>query len=204
MHDCKSVLDIDCSWNIFFLHNSSWMLIKQLINLRKVRTEKLKFRTDLQDLLFWVAACQKILKLKTEACPFNAGIFWPCVGFQTLHFICNLAANVDCDQFRFMPWIGFKFCASPWETPFERQLGFLIGNLSRCLPFPKTGCKFWSAALPGFDLKMHICFYVLFFNQKPMMIERLSKEISKSLVSNSSENFISQWQITNSHEEKNQ
>ena len=40
---------IDWSWNIFTLHNFCSMLIEQLIDLEKVRTENLKFRTDLRD-----------------------------------------------------------------------------------------------------------------------------------------------------------
>ena len=41
--------DIDWSWNIFTLHNFCSMLIEQLIDLEKVRTDNLKFRTDLRD-----------------------------------------------------------------------------------------------------------------------------------------------------------
>ena len=40
--------DIDWSWNIFTLHNFCSMLIEQLINLEKVKTDNLKFRTDLR------------------------------------------------------------------------------------------------------------------------------------------------------------
>ena len=43
--------DIDWSWNIFTLHNFCSMLIEQLIDLEKVRTDNLKFRTDLWE---WV------------------------------------------------------------------------------------------------------------------------------------------------------
>ena len=35
--------------NIFTLHNFCSMLMKQLIYLEKVRTERLKFRTDFRD-----------------------------------------------------------------------------------------------------------------------------------------------------------
>ena len=41
--------DIDWSWNFFTLHNFYSMLIEQLIDLEKVRTDNLKFRTDLRD-----------------------------------------------------------------------------------------------------------------------------------------------------------
>ena len=41
--------DIDWSWNIFTLHNFCSMLIEQLIVLEKLRTDNLKFRTDLRD-----------------------------------------------------------------------------------------------------------------------------------------------------------
>ena len=42
-------LNIDWSWNIFTSHNFCSMLIEQLIDLEKVRTDNLKFRTDLRD-----------------------------------------------------------------------------------------------------------------------------------------------------------
>ena len=42
-------LDIGWSCDIFTSHNFCVMLIEQLINLGKVRTENLKFRTDLRD-----------------------------------------------------------------------------------------------------------------------------------------------------------
>ena len=38
---------IDWSWNIFTLHNFCLLLVEQLIDLENVRTENLKFRTDL-------------------------------------------------------------------------------------------------------------------------------------------------------------
>ena len=41
--------DIDWSWNILTLHNFCSLLIEQLIDLEKVRTKNLKFRTDLRD-----------------------------------------------------------------------------------------------------------------------------------------------------------
>ena len=41
--------DIDWSWNIFTSHNFCSMFIEQLIDLEKVRTDNLKFRTDLGD-----------------------------------------------------------------------------------------------------------------------------------------------------------
>ena len=41
--------DIDWSWNFFTLHKFCSMLIEQLINLERVRTDNLKCRTDLRD-----------------------------------------------------------------------------------------------------------------------------------------------------------
>ena len=91
---------IDCSWNIFSWHKFRLMLIEQVIesiNLRKVRTENLKLRTDLQEWvldgrpslthqhskwLFWVADCSKILNLKIEARPVNAGLY---IAFKYLY-----------------------------------------------------------------------------------------------------------------------
>ena len=37
------------SWKAFFSHNFCPLLVEQLIDLEKLRTENLKFRTDLQD-----------------------------------------------------------------------------------------------------------------------------------------------------------
>ena len=61
-------LDIDWSWNIFTLHNFYSMLIElliwaELIYLENVRTENLKFRTDLQDLVMdgWSVTQLKIV-----------------------------------------------------------------------------------------------------------------------------------------------
>ena len=45
----KWTMDIDWSQKTFTLHNYCSMLIEQLIDLRKVRTENLKIRTDLKD-----------------------------------------------------------------------------------------------------------------------------------------------------------
>ena len=44
-----SAFDIDWSWIIFTVHNFCSLLIEQLIDLEKVRTDYLKFRTDLLD-----------------------------------------------------------------------------------------------------------------------------------------------------------
>ena len=41
--------DTDWSWNFFTLHNFCSLLIEQLIDLEKVRTDNLKFRTNLLD-----------------------------------------------------------------------------------------------------------------------------------------------------------
>ena len=60
------------------------MLIEQLIDLSKVRTESLKFRTDLQDRVMggWSIddslqrqIAKKIFKSKIEACPLNSGLY---------------------------------------------------------------------------------------------------------------------------------
>ena len=44
-------LDIDWKWHVFSLHNFFSMLIMQVLNYRKVRTEDLKVGTDLLDLV---------------------------------------------------------------------------------------------------------------------------------------------------------
>ena len=107
--------DIDWSWNIITLHNFCSMLIKQLIDLRKVRTENLKFKTDLQDLVSmdgW-SVTQKMITckcrsqvLKKSSNPklklVNAGQY---MAFkQHISFATNFAANFGCCWFR----INFK------------------------------------------------------------------------------------------------
>ena len=73
------------------------VIVKQFINLRKVRTENLKFRTDLRDWAMdgwsvtqWGWLCclqiaQKIVESKTEACSSQCRYLHH---FQTEHFIC--------------------------------------------------------------------------------------------------------------------
>ena len=83
------------------------MLIEQLINLEKVRTDNLKFRTDLQDdecLQRQIA--QKIFKSKIEARPVNAGHY---MAFKhRISFATNLAVNLGCNRFRITPDIISK------------------------------------------------------------------------------------------------
>ena len=94
------------------------MLIEQLINLEKVRTDNLKFRTDLQDQVMdgWSVTqymtvykgklLKKIFKLKIEACPVNAGHY---MAFKhSISFATDLAANFGCNRFRIMPDIVSK------------------------------------------------------------------------------------------------
>ena len=83
------------------------MLIKQLIDLEKIRTEHLKFRTELRDQVMddnTVNDClqrqiaQKIFKLKIEARPGNAGHY---MAFKNrISFATDLAANFGCYRFR--------------------------------------------------------------------------------------------------------
>ena len=90
------------------------MLIKQLIDLKKVRTENLKFRTDLQDQVMdglgsTVNDClqrqiaKKKFKSKIKACPVNTG---HCLAFNS--FVTYSAANFGCYQIRIMPDIVSK------------------------------------------------------------------------------------------------
>ena len=98
------------------------MLIEQLINLKKVRTDNLKIRTDLQDLVMdgWSVTqernvykgrlLKKIFKLKIEACPVNAGHY---MAFKLrISFALDLAANFGCNQFRITPDIVSKLLLS--------------------------------------------------------------------------------------------
>ena len=93
--------DIDLSWNIFTLHNFCSILIKQLTDLWKVRTENLKFRTDLEDWVKdgWSVTQQMIIykgRLLKKSSNQKSKLLlstqqrWSLHGFQTSHFICNL------------------------------------------------------------------------------------------------------------------
>ena len=135
------------SWNTWTLHNFCSMLVEQLNNLEKARTDNLtrKFRTDLWDQVMddwsvrhsrWLAwdeclqkqVAKKILKSKIEAHPFNAGhytAFKHCISFAT-----NLAANFGCYWFRITPDVVSKLlCAANWSccaVPFKcEQTPFL-------------------------------------------------------------------------------
>ena len=91
------------------------MPIKQLIDLEKVRTDYLKFRTDLGDRIVdgWsVTQClqrkiaKKIFKLKIEAHPVNAGHY---MAFKhCISFAIYLAANFGHNQFRITPDFVFQ------------------------------------------------------------------------------------------------
>ena len=78
------------------------MLIEQLIDLEKVRTDNLKFRTDLRDqvmdgwsvtqrIIVYKGRLLKIFKSKIEACPVDAG--HPMAFKHHISFATNLAAN---------------------------------------------------------------------------------------------------------------
>ena len=98
------------------------MLFEQLIDLKKVRTDNLNFRTNFRDQVMYgwsvtqlmnvykrillMDNAQKIFKLKTEARPVNAGHY---MAFKHLiSFATDLAANFGCYRFRITPDIVSK------------------------------------------------------------------------------------------------
>ena len=131
------------------------MLIEQLINLEKVRTDNLKFGTDLQDRAMdgWsvlhiiitvdeclhrkIAQTQKIFKSKIEAHPVNSGHY---MAFKhSISFATNLAANFGCDRFRIKPDIVSSFCAPPYEVA-----ALFDSNLSRRPFAPPAPFDIWT------------------------------------------------------------
>ena len=93
------------------------ILINQLINLRNVRTENLRLRTDLLDRVMELVSnttdgcfeqqiAKKIFNMKIKAGPINAGLntaFKHCISFAT-----DLAANFGCYPLRIMSDIVSK------------------------------------------------------------------------------------------------
>ena len=114
------------SWLVFVL-SFNWgseaficqqFLFVQLVDLKKVRTENLKFRTDIQD---WVMddlsvtqlminlssiLLKKSSNLQIKAPPINAGLYM--VFKHSISFVTNLIVNFSCDWCRIMPDIFSK------------------------------------------------------------------------------------------------
>ena len=80
-----------------------------LIDLRKVRTENLKFRADLRDRVIndWsviqqmIVLSSKWLKIFIKASPVNAGFYMTTENH--ISFVTDLAANFGYNRFRIMP-----------------------------------------------------------------------------------------------------
>ena len=108
--------DIDLSWNIFTSHKFCSLLIEQLINLEKVRTENLKFRTDLRSSRLsygWLVSntvhnclqrqiAKKITNRKTKLVLSTLVTTWLSNTEFHLRPICR-AANLGCNRFRIIP-----------------------------------------------------------------------------------------------------
>ena len=109
-------LDIDWNWTIFFVQMLCSMLIKQVTDLRKVRTENLLFRTDLkvrcQWLLIsiveskWIMIFWGRFKFFKLAGPgqVNSGLYMP-MWHRFVLCATVLAATFGCIQFKKMPQI---------------------------------------------------------------------------------------------------
>ena len=92
---CLIAFNIDWSWNIFTSHNFCSLLIEQLIDLEKVKTENLKIRTDLWDLVMdgWSVTQQMIVykdKLLKKSSIWKSKLILSTL-VTTLHFICDLS-----------------------------------------------------------------------------------------------------------------
>ena len=129
-------LDIVWSWNILSLSIFCLMLIKQVINLRKVRTMNLTFSANIQyqDMVCWYCSrlwwlsntvdayfqqqiVQKILKM--EPYPVNAGLYMANFSFTTV-----LAAKfglIDCNSCQRL-FQSFGACASEVAVLFNWNL----------------------------------------------------------------------------------
>ena len=99
-------LDIDWSWNFFTRHNFCSLLIKQLIDPRKVRTENLNLGQIFKIKLWMVdqseddclhrQIAQKILKSKSKLILSTLVTTW-ISNLNSISFATNLAANFDCN-----------------------------------------------------------------------------------------------------------
>ena len=106
-----------CSWHRlkYFSHSFCSMLIRQLIDLRQLKTENLNFGSlrQLFKTELWMdyfqqpeQIAQKIFESKTETCPVNADL---CIAFKHLFsFATDLAASFGFNWFRIMPEIIHK------------------------------------------------------------------------------------------------
>ena len=97
----------------FSLLNFCSMLTEQLINLRKVRSENLKFMTDLPDRVMdcWSVTQQMIIfigRLLKKSLDRSLFIQYRSLhGLQIALFATYLAANFGCNRLRIMPEIVF-------------------------------------------------------------------------------------------------
>ena len=155
------------------------MLIEQLIDLRKVRTENLKFWTDLWDqaMAGWSVA-QKMIVYKGRLLKKSVNKKLKLVlssrslhGIQTQHFICNLfghnfAANFCYKQFRIMPDIVSKLlCTSIWS----HCAIIFKSEQNQQMPFLRQEVDVDQLLYTGFDPEHAVLFlYPTFFTQKPM------------------------------------
>ena len=157
--------DIDLSWNIFTLHNFCSTLIKQLIDLEKLRTKNLKFRTYLQDRVMdgW-SVTQQIIVYKDKLLKYlqienwtSSSQHWSQDGFQhSISFATNLTANFGCYRFRItlmIPDVISKLLRTAIWSRCAVQFE------SEQTPFSRTGHWLRSAAL--YRIVLGTCGFVL-------------------------------------------
>ena len=149
------------------------MLIEQLINVEKVRTEHWKFRTDLQDQVMdgWSVTqymtvykgklLKKIFKLKIEACPVNAGTTWLSnIAFHLRPIWLQTLAVINSEsRLTSFP----SFCAPPSEVA-----ALFDSNLSR-RPFHGQVVDLDLLLCTGFNSEHVVLFLCHMFSQRPMI-----------------------------------
>ena len=196
--------DINWSWNIFTLHNFCSMLIEQLINLKKVKTDYLKFRTDLGDSVMdgWSVThwdkclqrqiAQKIFKSKTEAHQVNAG---HCMAFKhRISFVMDLAAKL-CKLWLRLIQIHACYRFQAFVSSSLKSLCYLIRIWADALSLDRSfiySCCFAQGSI----WNLLFCSYVIFLLSRPMTDEKIEQNYGRCFgwqqhLANSIEIFIS-------------
>ena len=170
------------------------MLIKQLIDLKKLRSEKLcenlKFRTDLWDWVMdnWSVTQQpKMIVYKDKLLKKSSNQNWSLIcqgwslhGFQTSHFICNqFGCKLWLQSIQNHAWHRFQDFARRHLKLLCCSIRIWADSLSSGRSTTKV-CCFAQDSIRN----MWFCSYVIFLLRDQWMIKGLSKAMSVALVSN--------------------
>ena len=180
------------------------MLIEQLINLKKVKTDYLKFRTDLGDSVMdgWSVThwdkclqrqiAQKIFKSKTEAHQVNAG---HCMAFKhRISFVMDLAAKL-CKLWLRLIQIHACYRFQAFVSSSLKSLCYLIRIWADALSLDRSliySCCFAQGSI----WNLLFCSYVIFLLSRPMTDEKIEQNYGRCFgwqqhLANSIEIFIS-------------